>query len=165
MSEKLSMMRASWIEIITGIGIILSLIFVATEIRANTRAVRGQTLQGITDQSITVSLALVSDHELRAAYSKALAGHVAELTPAEEDVLNYWYGAVMRVAENRFRQRALGTFDDASFAGGGATSYRIPFFRAYWTNRRATYPPDFAAYVDSTLIPLVKDSLPRIITR
>ena len=80
-------------------------------------------------------------------------------------MLNYWYGAIMRVAENRYRQRALGTFNDVTFAGGGATSYRIPFFKAYWENRRATYPPDFAAYVDSTLIPLVRDSIPRVITR
>lgn len=157
--------RTSWVEVITGIGIIISLIFVATEIRSNTRAVRGETLQGITDQTITVTLALTYVPELRAAYAKALAGQVAELTPAEEDVLNYWYGAVMRVSENRFRQRTLGTFDDTRFAGGGATSYRIPFFRAYWENRRATYPPDFVAYVDSTLIPLVKDSMPRIIKR
>lgn len=165
MADQPHRAAASLIEIITGIGIILSLIFVATEIRANTKAVRGQTLQGITDQSITVSLALVAEPELRAAYTKALAGKVAELTAPEEDVLNYWYGAVMRVAENRFRQRALGTFDDRMFAGGGATSYRIPFFRAYWNNRRSTYPADFAAYVDSALVPLVKDSVPRIIPR
>jgi len=165
MAENMSGKRTSWVEVITGIGIILSLVFVATEIRSNTRAVRGETLQGITDQTISVTLALASIPELRAAYSKAQAGQVAELTPAEEDVLNYWYGAVMRVAENRFRQRTLGTFDDVRFAGGGATSYRIPFFRAYWENRRTTFPPDFAAYVDSTLIPLVKDSMPRVIQR
>ena len=165
MAENMSGKRTSWVEVITGIGIIVSLIFVATEIRSNTKAVRGETLHGITDQTISVTLALASIPELRAAYSKAQAGQVAELTPAEEDVLNYWYGAVMRVAENRFRQRALGTFDDVRFAGGGATSYRIPFFRAYWENRRATFPPDFAAYVDSTLIPLVKDSMPRVIQR
>ena len=165
MADKVTRNHTLWIEIITGVGIILSLIFVATEIRSNTKAVRGETLKGITDQTITVTLALVSDPELREAYSKALSGQLAELTHAEEDVLNYWYGAVMRVAENRFRQRALGTFDDVRFAGGGATSYRIPFFRAYWENRRSTYPPDFAAYVDSTLIPLVKDSFPRIIVR
>ena len=157
--------RASWIEIVTGLGIILSLIFVATEIRSNTKAVRGSTLQGITDQSIAVTLALVENPQLTAAYSKALSGKVAELSPEEEDVLANWYAAVMRVAENRFRQRTLGTFHDVTVAGGGALSYRIPFFRAYWSKRRTTFPPDFAAYVDSTLIPLARDSMPRIITR
>jgi hypothetical protein len=165
MSETPVIKRTSWVEVVTGVGIILSLAFVATEIRANTKAVRGATLQGITDQSISVSLALVENPPLTAAYAKALAGKVAELTPEEEDVLVNWYGAVLRIAENRFRQRALGTIDDVSVAGGGATSYRIPFFRAYWANRKHTFPPDFQEYVEATLLRLVEDSMPRVIQR
>ena len=45
---------------------------------------RGETLKGITDQTISVTLALAYIPELRAAYAKAQAGQVAELTPAEE---------------------------------------------------------------------------------
>jgi len=157
--------KASWIDVLTGIGIILSLIFVASEIRTNTKAVRGATMQGVTDQSLNLSLALISVPELRAAYVRAQTGEVSGLTVQEEDMLNAWYGAVLRVAENRFRQRALGTFGNVSAVGGIAPSYRVPFFKAYWAKRRSTYPEDFAVYVDSTLIPLVMDSVPRIISR
>lgn len=159
------MRKTSWIDVLTGLGIIFSLIFVASEIRGNTKAVRGATMQGITDQSLSLSMALVSTPELRAAYVRAQSGKVSELTAEEEDLLNAWFGAVMRVAENRFRQRELGTFRDVSSVGGIAPSYRMPFFRAYWTKRRSTYPEDFARYVDTTLIPLVADSVPRIIDR
>jgi hypothetical protein len=73
---------------------------------------------------------------------------------------------VLRVAENRFRQRELGTFTgEAAAAGSAAVAYRVPFFRSYWSVRRHTYAADFAAFVDSALIPLVKDSFPRAITR
>jgi hypothetical protein len=157
--------NTSWVEVLTGIGIILSLIFVATEIRSNTRAVRGETMQGITSQSIDVTMALVTNAELRAAFARASAGATTDLTPAEEDILVAWYSAIIRVAENRYRQRELGTFANTAAAGGGATSYRIPFFRLYWENRRSTFPPDFAAYVDSTLLPMAKDSTPRVIRR
>jgi hypothetical protein len=159
------MKNTSWVEVITGIGIILSLIFVATEIRTNTRAVRGETMQGITSQSIDVSMELVSNPELRAAFTKALAGATTQLTPEEEDILVAWYAAVMRVAENRYRQRELGTFANTAAAGGGATSYRVPFFRMYWEARGPTFPADFQAYVDSTLLPMSTDSVPRVIKR
>ena len=152
-------------EIITAVGVIASLLFVATEIRANTRAVRGQTLQGISDQSLTVNMALVSVPELRQAFSKAMAGQVVQLTPDEEDVLASWYAGLLRIAENRYRQRKLGTFDDVRAFGGSALAYRVPFFKVYWEHRRSTFPNDFAAFVDRTMIPLVTDSVPRIIPR
>ena len=59
------MRKTSWIDVLTGLGIIFSLIFVASEIRGNTKAVRGATMQGITDQSLSLSMALVSTPELR----------------------------------------------------------------------------------------------------
>lgn len=159
------MKNTSWVEAITGVGIILSLIFVATEIRSNTRAVRGETMQGITSQSIDVSMEVVSNAELRRAFVKAQAGLTGDLTLEEEDILTAWYATVMRVAENRYRQRELGTFANTAAAGGGAISYRVPFFRIYWQTRGATYPADFRAYVDSTLLPMSGDSVARVIKR
>ena len=159
------MKQHSWIEILTGIGVILSLIFVATEIRANTKAVRGSTLQGITDQSILVSAQLVTSPDLRSAFTKAQRGEVDSLTMEEEDLLNFWYGVVIRVAENRYRQRELGTFENTAAVGGGASSYRVPFFKRWWEAKKFMYPADFAAYVDSVLIPLGIDSIPRAIKR
>lgn len=159
------MKQTSWIEVVTGIGVILSLIFVATEIRSNTKAVRGATMQGIADQSIQVTTMLISSPALGAAYAKASRGEVQSLTTDEEDQLDRFYAGVMRVAENRYRQRALGTFENTAMVGGGSTSYRIPFFKAWWQARRFLYPADFAAYVDSTLIPLGMDSVPRVIKR
>jgi hypothetical protein len=159
------MQKTSWIEIVTGVGVIISLIFVASEIRSNTKAVRGETMHGITDQSLELTLTLLHVPELRKAYVKASAGQVAQLSLEEEEVLTTWYSAVMRVAENRYRQRELGTFEDVVAVGGGAVSYRIPYFKTYWAQRRSTYPADFASFVDTTLIPLVRDSMPRVLQR
>ena len=41
------MKRAAIRETLTGLGVVLSLIFVAVEIRTNTDAIRGATIQGI----------------------------------------------------------------------------------------------------------------------
>lgn len=160
------MQKIPWFNLVTVSGIIGSLLFVALQIHENTKAVRGTTLQGITDQSLELNGLLMSVPELRSAYSKALQGRTKELTLVEEDELTYWYSSVLRVAENRFRQRELGTFTrDIAAAGGAAPAYRLPFFKAYWRQRRSTYPKDFALYVDRNLLPLVQDSLPRVLQR
>ena len=112
------MKKVPLLDALTALGVILSLVFVGLEIRGNTRAVRGTTLQGITDQSITLNMALISVPELRSAYAKAMSGKIADLSLVEEDALTSWYGALLRVAENRFRQRQLGTYDNVRAAGG-----------------------------------------------
>lgn len=159
------MSKTSIRELIAAGGVILSLLFVGLEIRANTNAVRGATIQGISDQSIAVTLAITGTPELRAGYAKVLAGREKELTLAEEDAVGQIYSAAMRITENRFRQMELGVLDSPRSVGGGAALYRVPFFRAYWATRRSEYPDDFVGYVERVLLPLAQDSVPRIIQR
>lgn len=159
------MPKTSIRELIAAGGVILSLLFVGLEIRDNTNAVRGATIQGISDQSIIVTLAIAEIPEMRSGYSKILAGRDEELTPAEEDAVTQLYSAAMRISENRFRQLDLGVLDSPSSVGGGSVLYRVPFFRAYWANRRSAYPDDFVDYVERVLLPLAQDSFPRIIQR
>ena len=152
-------------EMVAAGGVIVSLVFVGLEIRANTSAVRGATIQGISDQSIEAALAVAEIPEMREGFAKIFAGREAELTPAEEDALVMLYTAVMRISENRFRQRQLGVFETPEAVGGGAAMYRVPFFRTFWDSRRFEYPSDFANYVDEFLLPLVGDSIPRVLPR
>ena len=50
-------------EMLAALGVIGSLLFVGYEIRQNTEAVRGSTIQGIADQSLQVTLALSMDED------------------------------------------------------------------------------------------------------
>lgn len=159
------MPKTSIRELIAAGGVVLSLLFVGLEIRDNTNAVRGATIQGISDQSITVTLAIAETPELRAGFSKVLAGREEELTLEEEDAVVQVYSAAMRISENRFRQMALGVLDSPNSVGGGSALYRVPFFRAYWATRGSEYPEDFGDYVERVLLPLAQDSVPRVIQR
>jgi hypothetical protein len=155
--------KTPWIEILGALGVVLSLVFVGYQIHENTKAVRGATVQGITDQALELNSLLISVPELRDGYWKAARGQT-DLTAAQTGTLATWYAMQLRVAENRFRQRQLGTFsvDDAA-VGGRSPALRLPFFRSYWKARRSFYSPDFAAFVDRELIPLVQDSLPPVV--
>ena len=145
-------------QTLTGLGVVLSLIFVALEIRANTEAVRGATIQGIADQYLAITLASMETPEVRSGWAKAAAGRADELTLDEEIALNWYYNGILRIAENRFRQVELSIID-FEVISGGAPEFRSPFFRTYWEARRALYSPDFAAHVDRDLLPLSQRAL------
>lgn len=145
-------------ETLTALGVVLSLTFVALEVRANTEAVRGATIQGIADQYLDITLASMETPEVRSGWAKAAAGRADELTLDEEIALNWYYNGVLRIAENRFRQVELSIID-FEVISGGAPEFRSPFFRTYWEARRALYSPDFSAHVDRDLLPLSIDSL------
>lgn len=144
-------------EVLTGLGVVLSLIFVAFEIRANTEAVKGATIQGIADQYLEITLSSMETPEVRSGWAKAAAGREDELTLDEEIALNWYYNGILRIAENRFRQVELSIID-FEVVSGGAPEFRSPFFRVYWDARRHLYSPDFAAHVDRDLLPLSGDS-------
>ena len=145
-------------ESLTTLGVVLSLIFVALEIRANTEAVRGATIQGIADQYLQITIASMETPEVRSGWAKAAAGRADELTLDEEIALNWYYNGILRIAENRFRQVELSLID-FDVVSGGAPEFRSPFFRIYWEARRSLYSADFAAHVDRDLLPLAIDSL------
>ena len=149
-------------EVLTSLGVVLSLVFVAMEIRGNTEAVRGSTIQGIADQSIAVSLAAAEIPELRSAFRKSNAGQLEALTDDEIVAMGLLYNSVMRIAENRFRQIELGIITEPRLVGGANTVYRNPFFARFWEARRTEYPLDFVAYVDAFLLPLGEDSVPAL---
>jgi len=145
-------------ETLTGLSVVLSLIFVAMEIRTNTDAVRGATIQGIADQFLDITIASMETPEVRSGWAKAAAGKTDELSLDEEIALNWYYNGILRIAENRFRQVELSIIK-INVVSGGAPEFRSPFFKFYWEPRRTLYASDFAAHVDEILLPLSKDPI------
>ena len=149
------MSPSRWREAIAALGVILSLLLVASEIRQNTEAVRGETIQGIAEMSVEVVLAGFSDPEFVALFERARSD-VDSLTAVERARLNWWYNASMRVVENRYRQMNVGLVEDVTEAlGGRGGAYQHPYFPIFWEFARNQYPPDFQRWVDDTYLPLV----------
>jgi hypothetical protein len=138
------------------IGVIASLALVAYEVRQNTKAVRGQTLQSIAEQAAEISFLGVNNPDLRAALSKGFDGDPSDMTVSDRSILAWWYAGVMRITENRFRQYQLGVVGQESLGqlGGYAMAFRNAYFKDWWPGVRYQFQEDFAQYVDTTLIPL-----------
>ena len=105
-------------ETLTGLSVVLSLIFVAMEIRTNTDAIRGATIQGIADQYLDITVASMQTPEVRSGWAKAAAGNEQQLTIDEEIALNWYYNGILRIAENRFRQIELSIIKLHVVSGG-----------------------------------------------
>ena len=102
------------IELVAALGVIVTLAFVALEIRQNTNVARSASAQSIADQSYDAVMRLVENDELRAAY---LAGFDGNLTDEQEQHLRMFYNAVIRIQANRHEQVKLGIIDLSPFTG------------------------------------------------
>lgn len=140
---------------IAAAGVMASLGLVAYELRQNTQAVVGQTVQALAEQHADLALAGVESVELRRAFNLANED-LSSLSADEWSLLTWFYAGVMRVTENRFRQYQLGTIDADALMHLGASGpiFRNAYFKEWWPGRRSYHPPDFRAFVDTALVPL-----------
>lgn len=139
------------IELVAALGVIVTLAFVALEIRQNTDVARSATAQAIAEQSYDAVMRLVDNNELRAAY---LAGFDGELSSEQEQHLRMFYTAVIRLQLNRHEQIKLGIIDLelALNLGGRGDGYGSPYFVEFWTEIRERYPADFQEYIEKHVI-------------
>lgn len=143
-------------EVLAALGVIASLVFVAVEVRQNTNAVRGATLQAVSQQSLDLVILGIQDPALREAF---LAAEIEGLTPEQRDLMEWFYAAKLRADENRFRQVELGTLDPSSFQYlSNHFAYRFPEFAAYWARGGQNYAPDFRALVEREFLPMAGES-------
>ena len=139
-------------QTVAALGVVGSLGFVAIEIRQNTEAVRGATIQAVAQQSMDLVIAGLDNPEVRAAF---VAGRSDSLTPDQEATLSWFFMAKLRADENRLRQVQLGILDESTFGQLSSNSaYRLPFFRRWWETNGYAFAEDFQALVEREFVPL-----------
>ena len=142
-------------ETVAAIGVIASLTFVAIEIRQNTNAVRGATIQAVSQQSLDLAMAGLDNTELRDAFEAGLCVGSTELTSAQRRLLGWFFASKLRADENRLRQVELGTLDRGTFGQlSNNQAYRLPYFAEWWEERRSEWAPDLQDLVDEEFLPL-----------
>ena len=144
-------------EVLGVLGVVGSLIFVALEIRENTRATRSSTIQDISRWSYDSGIVFVENADLREAWQAACDGTLNR----DQRLLMLWaFSAFLRIQVNRFYQVELGTIDEATAfsIGGRGGLYRSPMFREYWPILKVPFEPAFQEYVESELLPLAGES-------
>jgi hypothetical protein len=139
---------------IGALAVVISLVYLAVQVRQNTRAVRAATYQEVMETALTFSVAVASDAATALAFHKGIAG--ADLTPGEEAQFTYLFHAWLRVAENGHFHFQNGMLDEEVWNGWLETARAMlggPGGRQMWERARPRLRRSFCDFVDQEVIP------------
>lgn len=130
-------------EGIAAVGVVLSLLFVALQIRQNTVAIRAQTRQQLADASANFLLSMATT-DLGELWGRFIEGD--DFTAAEWSRLTPALVAAVRGLENVYLQYQDGVIDRSaleSYGWRGSQMYESDAFAAWWQVNSSRFNPDF----------------------
>jgi hypothetical protein len=136
-------------SIVSGVAVIVSLIYLALQIRQAAKNQRGTMHQMRAALSTDVMLR-IAESDLSQSFRAGLTGDPAI---SEAQFWRYFYAAsaIMRTTENAFSQYQDGLVTDAHFASAKASARAFlasPGYRALWQATRLSREPGFRAFMD-----------------
>jgi len=140
-------------EFLGAIAVLISLIYLALQIRHNTVTVRAGTSAAISESLARVTELLGADPEAARVYMLGLAGN-SDLSPAENFQFNFLFATYMRRVENAYYQQLRGFVDSEHWQTTERTlalTMTLPGARHRWEGSRSVYSDRFTAYVDTVL--------------
>jgi len=142
-------------EIVGAAGIIGSLVFVGTEIQQNTSAIRTSTVQAISDQATTISLAFATDDRLADVLLEVAFQEIddpnIEVSRADRFRLGQAVRAQLRRVENIFLHVEGGALESSALDRVGYDWYTVPYIRSYWQAARPGFDAGFAKFMDGKI--------------
>lgn len=141
-------------ELFGAIGVMVSIIYLAVQVRQNTASQRASTSQALADSSLAYSSLLGSDPKVALLTARGLAGEPLER--AEQAQFVFLYHSFMRVVENGFYQVHNGAMDRDLWLGWTETA-RVylgsPGGARMWRSMRPLVRTAFRDYVEEVLLP------------
>ncbi len=134
------------------VGIVLSVVFLAMQIRRNTAATQSQTYQSACSALADFSATVGQDPALCRVWRIGLS------TPQELDDNQYYQFAFLGISlfrryENAFYQYHAGLIDDDFWSGHRnilSWHFHRPGIQHWWQGRRQTFSKAFCDYLEST---------------
>ena len=140
-------------EIVSGITIIITLVFLLLEMRSNTEAVQAQTRQATTEGVRQITLAIATNPGL----AELLFGEavIESASPAQRTQMVTWFTAWLKSAEEAYLQYRSGLLDEEIWLTRKANLFQLliqPKLRYLYDNfAEGTLVAAFKSMVDSEL--------------
>jgi hypothetical protein len=136
-------------QIIAAVGVIVSIVYLAVQIRSNTKVVSAQARHGLSDFALRFSI-------FRAEHADRFAKLESGVTLTDGDrVFQYWsHVQLLLHAETYFHHHELGLIPDAHWRGYARymTKYiQSAGFREVWDDIGPGFSEDFAQWLDELL--------------
>lgn len=140
-------------EFISAIAVLISLIYLALQIRQNTQTVRANTHHAGSTAWAGLTAQIASDAELSELYHQGRVSPDA-LSPEQTRRFELLMDSVLAQIENFFIQHRLGILPQSNqdrFAEILRAQFRSEGARRYWKRRRTLYTAPFVAYIEREL--------------
>ena len=138
-------------EFIGGIGVVMSLVYLAIQIRSNTDAERTSTYQSIVSDFGALNNTMASTPELSHLFVQAMEDY-HPLSSDEKARISQIFFQCFRYFENMFYQHKKGYLDEEVWIGWKRlmlTYYSRPGFQSWWEHRRDVFSEPFANFLDT----------------
>lgn len=140
-------------ELIAAIATIATLVYLAAQVRQNTRALRSSTFQEVAGAMSLTTEAIATNPQLAMIIVKGTRGF-ADLTPEERIQFGFTFLTTFRRLETVYVQRQLGLIDPELTGGFERSVLSILTSRGaaeWWQSTKPAFSTGFADYVDSQM--------------
>lgn len=138
-------------EIIGSIAVIISIIYLAIQIRTNTEAERTSTYQAVVSDFGALNNTMASTPELSHLFVEAMEDY-HQLSSDEKARISQLFFQCFHYFENMFYQNQKGYLDEEVWTGWKRlmlTYYSRPGFKTWWEHRRDVYSESFALFLET----------------
>ena len=137
-------------EFVGSIGVVTSLLYLAIQIRQNTRSVRTSAYQAAVSSSVEMGAGVANTESLAELWMKG-AHDYATLEGPERFRFGAYCYSLFRSYENLFYQHEQGTVDSDLWRGFHnmlVRDLKTPGHVAWWDSQKNIFSSDFQRYVD-----------------
>ncbi len=137
-------------EIIGAIAVVITLAYLAVQIRQNSSAIQSSNATTVHINTQNLAQAPMMDRELGDIILRAVSGE-EELSPPEKLAAYAWFYQFLKTGELAHQSYLHGELDQEYWEATMSfyrSYYQTPGFRTYWTERKSAFTPDFRATVE-----------------
>ena len=137
-------------EFVGALGVIASLVYLALQIRQNTKSTRSATYQAATRDILEAADQVTLDAELNCIYFEGLRDFYSLSRDKKRRFASYMI-SLLRRYENMLYQTNAGMLDSEWWAGIGKNLEHVisqPGTQSWWQGARSLFRPDFQEFID-----------------
>jgi hypothetical protein len=134
------------------IGVILSLAYLAVQVRQNTRSVRGEMYDSIVTAMVDTVEPLAQDAKLAKLFESAVEDW-RSVSYEDRSQLVYLLFSVFKLFENLFYQFRQGTLEPGLWEGWRRlilSYYTMPGVQTWWEMRRGAFSAEFCEFLETS---------------
>jgi hypothetical protein len=139
-------------SLVSGVAVLISLIYLALQVRQSDRNQRTLLQQGSSIRNAQGAARLIEPH-LAALYAKAVHNET-DFTTAQVVQLATQLRASLLGFQDQYMLKRLSLIDSIQLESQERVyqvTLALPIMRALWISSRSSYAPEFASYVDATI--------------